>query len=386
MISMFLAHTRELDDPEYAALEILKGLNLENRLLKNSVGIIHCSDAFISAGVVKEIAKRLPFPLVGMNTLLNSSNLGIIDNLLLTVCTLTSQTVKFSVGLSPPIENDVDTALREAYKSALKDLGGSPSMAMAYLPICKTYPNGEDVVETFDEISEGTPLFGAFASDYSIALRTPKVIFGGEDYKDNMAILLINGEVTPRFSCYPVSNKDTIRHTAIVTDSDGALIKKVNDLPVSDYFESLGLFKDGRLLGTHTIPIFVDLHNGFPPLVRSIYTQTPEGHILLGGKAPVDTTLGIGSINIAQVQEGAERMSKLVKLSNPDFFFAYSCISRNFTLGFNYTTEMEVMQSNIQGSIPYLFAYACGELCPVIRKDGRWHNEFHNLSLISFAL
>lgn len=387
MINMLLAHTKEVDDPEYAVREILHQLDLDNALLKHSVGIIHCNDAFISSGVVKEITENLPFPTVGINTLLSSSHMGVIDNILLSVCVLTSQTATFSLGLSSPIDGDVQNAVKEAYLRAASGLRERAAMAVAFIPTSLSYPiGGEDAVEAFTEISDGIPLFGAFASDYTTTLRSPKVIFGNESHRDNLAILLIEGNLRPKFYCYPVSGKDVIRQKAIVTDSEGAVIKKVNGLPVLDYFETLGLCKDGQLLGVHTIPIFVDRHNGNPPLVRCIYTQTPEGHLVLGGKAPVDTTLGIGSLNLSQIQEGVERMSRLIKLSNPDFFYVYSCISRNFTLGYNYTTELEVMQKNINGSIPYLFAYSCGELCPIILKDGRWHNEFHNMSLVSLVI
>jgi hypothetical protein len=154
-------------------------------------------------------------------------------------------------------------------------------------------------------------------------------------------------------------------------------------MPVLEFMESLGLCWGGQITGTHSIPLFLDRNDGRPPIVRTIQSQTPDGHIILCGNAPVDTTLGFGAMDQKHILESVRRVSILMKLLTPDVFCLYSCISRNIALGLNYTAEAEAVRRDLEGMVPYLFAYSSGEICPIMLKDGKWHNEFHNMSLVT---
>jgi hypothetical protein len=387
MIDMLLSQTLEVDEPDLAVKEILSQLNLDNNLNKNSIGVIHCNDAFISSGVVKALSEALPFRVVGMNTLLHASSLGLIDNMLLNLMVLTSSDVSFALSLSSPMNGiDLRDNLAETYSRALKDTLSRPSLAMIYSPPAADQALGEDLVYNFDALSDKVPLYGALAADYSTDIRNPRVIFDGEAYRDRFFFILFEGNIKPQFYSFPVSNKKIIRQKAIVTESEGHLVKKVNGMPVLEFLETLGLCRNGQIIGTHTIPLFLDRHDGHPPMARVIHNRTPDGHLLLGGNAPVDTTIGIGAMDDRHIQEGIKRLSSLVKLKSPDVFWLYSCVSRNFALGLNYTAEAEALHAELAGKIPYLFAYSCGEICPMLFKDGKWHNEYHNMTLISLII
>jgi hypothetical protein len=384
MINMLLSQTLEVDDPDLAVKEILSQLKLDQNLEKNALGFIHCNDAFIGSGVVKAVTEALPFRVVGMNTLLHSSSLGLIDNMLFNLSVLTSSDVSFATGLSEPMgETDLKDNLTETYKRTLTDTVSRPSLALLYCPPTTGRALGEDLVRNFDSISDKVPLYGALAADYSTDIRNPRVIYDGAAYKDRFLFVLLEGSVKPRFFSFPVSHKKIIRQKAIVTESDGHVLKKVNGMPVLEFLETLGLCRNGQIIGPHTIPLILDRHDGHPPLARIIHHRTPEGHILLGGNAPVDTTIGIGALDVKHIEEGVKRISSMVKLKSPDVFWLYSCVSRNFALGLNYTAEAEALHTELGGKIPYLFAYSCGEICPVLLKDGKWHNEYHNMSLIA---
>jgi hypothetical protein len=180
-----------------------------------------------------------------------------------------------------------------------------------------------------------------------------------------------------------VSDKKTIRQKAIVTDSENNIVKKVNGMPVLEFLESLGLCWAGQISGTHSIPILLDRNDGHPPVIRTILTQTSDGHIILCGNVPLDTTIGFGAMDQQLILDNIKRISILMKLLTPDAFFLYSCISRNIALGLNYTAEVEEVHRGLEGLVPYLFSYSSGEICPTMMKDGKWLNEFHNMSLIT---
>jgi hypothetical protein len=383
MIDMLLAQTLEVDEKELALRDILLQLDLRRNQKKHSVGILHCNHCFIESGVVKAVCERLPFPVVGMNTLLHSSALGLIDNVLLTVCVLTSDEVKFATGLSRPLSSDLRSGVADVYVETENLLSSRPAVGLVFGPSMIPAAVGELLVEILNEVSDEVPFFGALASDYSTYIRHPRTIFNGSAFEDRLALVLLEGNISPRFFVYPVSDQKTIRQKAIVTDSDKNVVKKVNDMPALEFLESLGLSWAGHISGTHSIPIFLDRNDGHPPIVRSILAQTPEGHIILCGNAPVDTTLGFGAIDQKHILDTVKKVSIIMKLLAPDVFCMYSCISRNFALGLNYTAEVEAVHRDLEGQVPYLFSYSNGEICPTVSKNGKLRNEFHTMSLIA---
>jgi hypothetical protein len=383
MIDMLLAQTLEVDEKEVALRDILLQLDLRRHQKKHSVGILHCNHSYIESGVVKAVCERLPFPVVGMNTLLHSSSLGLIDNVLLTLCVLTSDEVKFATGLSEPLSGDLRSAAADAYVETENLLSSRPAMGLVFGPSMTNCAVGELLVEILNEVSDEVPFFGALAADYSTFIRHPRTIFNGGAFEDRLALVLLEGNLSPRFFVYPVSDQKAIRQKAIVTDSDKNIVKKVNGMPAMEFLESLGLSWAGHIAGTHCIPIFLDRNDGHIPIVRSILTQTPEGHIVLCGNAPVDSTLGFGAIDQKHILDTVKRVSILMKLLTPDVFCLYSCISRNIALGLNYTAEVEAVHRDLEGLVPYLFCYSNGEICPTAMKDGKWRNEFHSMSLVA---
>ncbi|MDR2350886.1 MAG: FIST C-terminal domain-containing protein, partial [Deltaproteobacteria bacterium] len=375
MIDMLIAHTLEVDDPSRALRETLALLDLSRRLKKNSVGIVHCSNDFIENGMVREICERMPFPTIGMNTLLHSSSLGLIDNILLTLCVLTSDDVRFSTALTEPLTPaNMNSAIAYAYVDAENLLQRRPAFGFVIAPNLNFCAIGEEVIDILDRVSDRLPFFGGVAADYSVTIRNPKVIFNGESFSDRLALILTEGRVNPRFQCYPVPAIKLIQQKGIVTASEGNMIKTVNGRPVLEFLEDLGLSHSGHIAGTHTIPIFLDSHDGNPPRVRIMHGQTAEGYITLGGKVPVDTTLGIGAINQEHVEATLRHAGSLAKRHNPRVFILYSCLSRNFSLGLDYRAELETLRSQTDGKIPYVFNYTAGEFCPVHERGGRYKN------------
>jgi hypothetical protein len=382
---MLIAQTSDPDDTGNAVREILAQLDLSRNQMRHSMGLVHCHNAFVESGALKAVCARLPFPVLGYNTYLHSSSLGAIENMLMTATVLTSDTVKFSAGLSSPIHDDVRGPTAAMYVETENLLRGRPAMGIIFPPKLTGLATGEILTEALDEVSDGVPFFGGQPADYTTYLRDPKVFFNGEDYHDRAAMVLIEGDVRPRFHVFPVSAEKRIRQKAIITASERNVVKEVNGMPVLDFMESLGLCFEGKMAGTTTIPLFLDRWDGSPPTVRSILAQTPEGWLILSGRAPIDSTLGIGAMDETHILEGVRRVTSLARLSRPEVFVLYSCLSRNVSLGFNYKSEAEAVRLGLDGNAPYLFAYTSGEICPVMLKDGKWHNEYHNMSLVTFS-
>jgi len=215
-------------------------------------------------------------------------------------------------------------------------------------------------------------------------LRNPLIIFNGETYKDSMAVILMSGNINPRFTRMAITEEQTLKRKAVITSSEDNILKEVNGAPAFDYIKSVGLVEDGKLVMTQIIPLMVYLDDGADPVARHIYTLTPEGWPVLGGLAPEGCTIGISVLSPSYVVEMVSKM--LHSLNEFDFLLIASCMSRNFILGLDSMAEIELIQSRLGENTPFLFVYVAGELCPVHTADGKFNNRFHNLTLISCAL
>jgi hypothetical protein len=386
VIRLLTAQTREADDGPAAAAEILAGLREAGPLSRYACGLVHCADSFVETGAMSAVCRALPFPTAGVNTILHSSSLGTVDSTLLTVTVLTSPDVRMSAALSEPMDDEVAGPCEALYSEALRALRDRPSAGIVFGPILPGFPSGEMICYELDAASGGMPLFGCLASDIDTGIRSPQVLFDGTAWPTRAALVLLGSSARPKFSVFPVSARKTLRGKAVVTDSEAHLVRQINGLPVLDFLESLGLCREGRLVSTHMIPFFLERGGGRPPIVRAVMEQTADGAILLGGKAPAGSTLGIGAMDISHILDCARRAAAQIRLSSPDATILYSCIARNIGLGLNYTMEIETLRRDLAGCSPYVLAYSMGEICPLVFPDGKWRNEYHNMSLISMSL
>jgi hypothetical protein len=383
MIKTLIAQTMEADDPDRAVSEILEQLSIGQNLRDNSVGILTCYLDFIENGIVKAICERLPFDVVGIDTMSSAtSRKG--GPITLSLAVLTSDDVFFSTGISASLEHEHKDSLRELYERASAKHRDKPSLILSFAPVPQYSTAGDYLVEALGAASGGVPIFGMMASDFTTAFRSPLVIFNGEAYKDSMAVILLSGNVKPEFACMAVPENNTLKRKAVVTSSDGNILKEINGSPAIDYIQSIGLVKDNKLVTTQTVSLIVYYDDETEPVARSIFDLTSEGYLILGGVAPEGSVIGIGTLSPSDV---VDMLSKMIdSLGVFDFLLVASCISRNFILGWDNMAEIDLIQSRLGEGSPFLFVYVAGEICPTVAADGTFINRFHNLTLVSCAL
>jgi len=382
MVKTLTAHTLELDDEKAAVAEILEQLDLKNRLQKNSVGIMTCYLEFMETGIVKAVCDALPFPVLGINTLSVAMN-DAADQMLLGLTVLTSDDVVFSTALSETLGKEPGGAIRDLYNKAAEGLPDKPSLIMAFTPILMQL-GGDTVVEQLDAVSGGIPIFGTLAIDFTTQIRDPRIIFQGETWNDRIGIILFSGNVKAEFSVTSVSNEKILQQRAIITKSAGNVLIEVNDMPVMQYFETLGLAMNGEFFGSASqIPLIVDFNDTIKPVTRTIMVKLPDGKLVCGGAVPVGCSLAVGSIDTEDVLKTTSEAAKKLVMANQDGILLFSCVVRNFALGLDTQAELKTIQNSLGKDRAYMFAYSGGEICPVKTSDGKLKNRFHNVSLIS---
>ena len=383
MIASLVAHTFEVDDADAAVAEILAQLDLEGSLRKNSVGIVTCHCEFMYSGVVKALADKLPFDVVGISSLASAAggNSG-LD--ILTVCVLTSDDVFFSTALTESVAHEQKIPIARAYTAAAKERG-RPSLVLAYGPLLE-HISGNTFVDEITEASGGVPVFGTLACDHTPAFKEASIIYNGEYYRDRMALVLLHGPVNPRFFCIAISPQNAQNQKGLITSSTGNVIHTVNGIPAMEYLESIGLDKEDLKI-SGSFPLVLDYNDGGQPVGRGIYTVADNGDVYCGGDAPVNASLSTAILNDEDVLRSAGSLAETVcSQEKPGALLLLSCISRSLLLGADPLGEVERLDSVIGGRVPYHMSYSGGEICPVYTDGGATANRFHNFTLIACIL
>jgi hypothetical protein len=387
MLKILTASTREIDDTEAAIAEITEQLGGGNNLLAHSIGLVSCYSDFIDSGVIAAMKDALPFEFLGTTTLgtVTKDSSSLIQ---LTVMVLTSDDVSFVTGLTEPILDENADVIAKGYADAMKKSGISqrPSLMFSYAPLLVNV-GGDFFVNTLSEASDGVPNFGTIISDDSIDYRNSRVIFNGEAYTDRLAFVLVCGDVKPKFRLASISKEKIFREKGVVTSSEGNQLREINDTPVGDYLQSVGLTKDedGVIVGINSYPFIVDYNDGTAPVVRVMFAITPEGYAVCGGDIPQGATLSVGSIDGNEVVKATgDEIKDILANEKPNALLIFSCIGRYFSLGYESGREVEEVKRLLDGQgIPYAFTYSGGEICPTsdAERDDATTNRFHNDTL-----
>lgn len=381
MVRAFTAYTNEIDDEEIAVSEILEQIDI-TKLGKNSVGILTCYYEFIDTGVVKALSDKLPFDVIGCTTMGNAAN-GKYGHLALTLMVLTGDDVEFSAAVSVSLSDEQEIPLRNMYAAAAAKHEAKPAFIIAFMPLMYNI-GGEVFLNILDDVSN-LPIFGTLAVDNTKDYHESKVFYNGETYVDSLSMVIVSGNVAPKFLIASLSDDKSLKQKAIITDSELNILKEVNGIPVVQYMQSLGLVNNGHIEGPSTIPFIVDFNDGTKPVIRAIFAQTPEGYAVCGGVMPIKSTLSIGSLDYNDVMDTTCKiMQEIFEYRQAgSALLLFSCVGRNYALGVKTTDEMEKVIDTLGESIPYQLTYSGGEICPLYDSDGKLKNRFHNDTIIA---
>lgn len=383
MIKTLTASTFEIDDHKAALAEILEQINPQKNLLKNSVGFITCYTEFIDNGLATEISKALPFNVMGITTFATAVN-GQMGHLMLSLVVLTSDSVDFSSAATEPLAaGKVKEQLEDAYKKASAGRDEKPAMMMVMLPRTLDI-SGDDIVRDLNEISGGVPMFGGVAISDDPNYEDQKSFFNQTVDSGILSVSLFYGDINPLFRVGNVSEENVLSQKAIVTSSQANKIITVNNIPVLEYLESVGVVTGGDLISYAGLVLLVDYNDGTRPAARVIIDQTPEGHIICAGNVPENTILSIGSMNYNEVLSVSKSiMNDNLKSDRRNGMLVFSCLARNSALGMNVDDEMIAVEDIVAKDIPFFMAYSGGEICPFYDNNGKPVNRLHNDTIIT---
>ncbi|MDR2785239.1 MAG: FIST C-terminal domain-containing protein [Treponema sp.] len=385
MTRSLTAFTENIDDPAAAIAEIRAQLEKGEGLRKNSVGIIACHYEFVLSGTAKAICESLPFDVAGTISPVQSLN-NAADKahgtLLLTLLVLTSDEVSFKTGITPSLKSEPGKQIEESYRSLSGGL--RPSLIFAFAPFM-IENSGDEYVNVLSRVSEGVPCFGTLAVDDTSDFRECYMVYKGEHYRDRMSLILCYGAINPKFYLASISEDKLLDKAALITSSEGHILKGVNGKPVVEYFEDLGLTKASETSYAMTsLPFMLDYGDGTPMVSKVFIGLNEQRHAICAGVMPEGSTLYMGVFDKADVLLTTGKLIRqaLAETPHPSVMIGYSCISRSMSLGSDIFAEVDIIQKETFGAVTALMAYSGGEICPTQINETAAINRFHNNTII----
>ncbi|MDR0375940.1 MAG: FIST C-terminal domain-containing protein [Treponema sp.] len=393
MITMLTAYTKELDDIEAACNEIIEQLDAPHNIKKNSVGLITCDSEFVDAGVVEALCKRLDFDTIGITTQGTAVN-GQFDFDLLSIAVLTSDDIRFSTVMSGPITPDsIDAPIEAAYhKGVSKYENEKPSLILAYPPMLLTQVGLGQLVAPLKRLcGDDIPVFGTLSIDQTPHFSTCKTICNGEAFPNTFGMTLLFGDVHPQFFMQSISLQNIQKQYAVVTDSEGFVVKTLNDMPFSLYLQKLG-FAAGSFEALYMVPFIINSKNDSLNTTIScgIYNITEEGYAVFGEEIPIGATIAMGELDADDVlkttQDTVARIADLRAQGKASCALMYSCLTRGAIVGSHYLAELQIVSDTLNGVIPFQCCYSGSEICPTPNASGKTANHIHTFTFIACVL
>ena len=383
MIRTTTSWTAEVDDVESAVGEIKSRLDIENILLKNTIGVIACHYEFVHSGIVKAVCEALPFHVVG--TISSAQSVADhSDNLLLTLLVITSDDVKFDMVVTPSLRDEPGRVITETYQAAA-NRPDKPALILAFAPFMLAN-SGDEYVNVLSEVSGGAPCFGTLAVDDTDDFSNCFMICDGAHYVDKMALVLVYGDIRPRFFVANISRNKIIAKSAVVTKSAGHVLMEVNGRSVAKYFEDLSLTKASETkYAMSSLPFLLDYNDGTPMVSKLFIGLSPEKYAICAGAMPEGSTFYIASADKDDVLlTTGEAVDQLLEhASNASGLLVYSCVGRGMTLGAEQFLEMELINRRMGNVLPFIMAFSGGEICPTQISYDKAVNRFHNDAFIA---
>ncbi|MDR1039097.1 MAG: FIST C-terminal domain-containing protein [Deltaproteobacteria bacterium] len=389
MIKTMTAFTDEVDDVEFAAEEILGQLELDG-LLKSSLGIVACSRDFMETDVFSGLCAKLPFPVTGCTS--NACGVKGSGGYMapLSILVMTSDDVRFRLAYTDDINEGYPDQIRAAWQKASEGEDAAPALVLTYLPLLSPVSGGA-LLDELSATAKGAPIFGTMAVTEEPGYVSSRIIQDGEFQKDRMAVVLIYGDVHPRFYLGTISEEKFLKSKGIISDvRDGSILVTVSEKPTRDFLLDLGLSADadGLILLPWLYPLAVDFNDGSTPILRAMLRTLPDGSMVLAGDVPEGATLSVSTIDAEEVGRVAQRtLETLAAVEDRSAVLIHSCAARYLVAEESDSgLELGIVRDCLDDTGGYLISFSAGEICPVPTKSGSLENRFHNFTIIACVI
>ncbi|MCD8140051.1 MAG: FIST C-terminal domain-containing protein [Planctomycetaceae bacterium] len=366
-------------------------LHLDNP--EAAIALVSCSPDSDYAEMVSSLSASLRMPIAGLTSVGIPFDIG--EEAFGTHVTLIGKkNTKRSLAVSDVLEHTRSRELMaDLHKRCLDGLEGEPKLYLLFMPIL---PNlyADDYLDRLFELLGDVPVVGGMASDDFRSERT--AAFGNDAaYKDRMVLVALSGDVRPAFGVgCEFTNPSSF--SPVVTEADGNLVRRVDDMLFSDYMNKLGFGPDA----TTDFPLSIRIRAAETddddyPRVSSIVAMNDDGSGTLSTNIEVGATISVGYVNQANIASSTQSAVDRLKASMSeiekdgyrfDTLFVVSCVGRYYTMVEQPNVEAHILDREMTPDLAGFGFYAFREVGPVPGADGRLKNQRHGQSLVLCAI
>jgi hypothetical protein len=254
-------------------------------------------------------------------------------------------------------------------------------MLMPFIPFM---PNvgGDEFIEKLDALSGSIPAFGTLAISNEPDYTRSYTFYNGEFYAASMALAVLVGSASPEFLSVSVNEENILKQKAVITGTNRNILSTINNMPAIQYLESIGIVKNGDVMGLPAMPFIIYLEDGSILIRACIGAAEEAGALILCGAVPLHSTIALATMGFEDVISSTKsKVAEAAAAANGRGILMYSCAGRYWSLGLQPLAEHEKVKECL-GDTPYHFVYSGGEIFPARLSDGRVVNHLQNDSLI----
>jgi hypothetical protein len=398
----------EIDDVN-DAVELLRKkmgrLGLPGKLKKTTFGIISTHADAIHSGVYKAVCDELPFETAGFATDSQSPD-GETGIYLLSVLILTSDECEFSSGCTDIFGDsnakDTETLVQNCYNGLKQKLSSEPKLCLFYAPHHTEHFPG-DYLHAITQIDSHTPIFGAVSTDIENLTNISRdgvfALHNGKALKDNVAMVLISGNIKPQFFISSFTEDAVqMRNAGTITKCTRNIIEEIDNMPAVEFLKQIGFFglnNDEVKIdaGTATATFILDYGQKFD-ISRAFTDFTETGGVFCMGLVRENAKISFAISEPAAVTETTHEVVDKVLDNGAKTVIFYSCVGRRLGLLNNPMAEFDILKSKLSvpndiNAVTYIASHCGGEISPFMMPDENGKevvfNCEHNQTLVACA-
>ncbi|MBI4652654.1 FIST C-terminal domain-containing protein [Candidatus Kuenenbacteria bacterium] len=310
------------------------------------------------------------------------------------VMAITSDQIKFTVGLGRNVKNDSFKAGQKAAEEVIKN---APEKISLFISLLEGLTgNGAAIVRGFKAaLGEHFPIIGGSAGD-DFAFKKTFVYYKDQVLNDTVIGIGLSGNFS-----WGVGVKhgwEPIGLPMKVTKSEGGVIKELDNKPAlsiyQDYFGKRAeeLIKEPIAKMAYTYPLGMTVKGSQELLIVDVVIANKKGEITCAAEVPegseVRLMLGDPEKAIQAAKEAAENALTQLNGAMPKAIFIFDCMARHKLLGAQINEEIQVVQSILGKETPLIGFYTYGEQAPLGGNidSNICNSSFHNETMCLLVL
>jgi hypothetical protein len=301
------------------------------------------------------------------------------------VMLISSEDMRFKIGLGPGVKGDQAGAVRQALAGYDSEARAARAEGLGHATIMVLSDGlagrGEDLVDAIHMSAPLAQIVGGAAADDAKFERTD-VFFGDDHQTDAMVVARIYSKLPIAVGvAHGLKSGST---SMVVTKADANVIQEIDGKPAIQAYERFAQQHGRSFVGsereafmiTHEIGM---LTPGGEYKIRAPLKANPDGSIVMAAEVPAGASCAImvGSKEglVSAAESAARSAIANLGVARPAGVLSFDCICRRIFLGDEYRQQVDAFRRVVGESVPIVGWETYGEIALTPNQHSGWHNS-----------